>query len=196
MNKGEQAARIGRARNFLVSGVSICPYAKRYASQTSFGYLQEAFDTEDALYPILDLAKRPEIMVAVYVFDFDLASHDLERARSICLFKGMFKALYLEEHGQQTESFLQEIGNELDEAFSPKSRINPFMSYQEQPFFSIAMNPVYEPQHPRWSPVSMVVATRHSDVATAPEPIVKAIRNEMKKRTGSFYDADQLYLMP
>jgi len=187
--------KIGLARNFLVSGGSICPYVKKYAGQTSFGYVKDLFDQE-IRNPVLDLAKRPEIMAAVYVFDSGLTSHSEERARSVVLFKGLFKILYIEEHGEQTSAWLQEADEDLDRAFSPGSNINPFMGYKGQPFFSIAMNPAYEPTHPRWAPVSMMAVTRQSDVAAAPIPVRDAIRHEMAERTGSVYDADQLYLMP
>ena len=188
--------RIAKTRDFLISGTSICPFANKYASQTSFGYVNERFEGADLSNPVLDLARKPEVMAAVYVFDSDLSSHVEERGRAVGVFKELFKVLYIEEHGMQTHSWLQEADMELDQALSPDSGINPFMCYQGQLFFSIAMNPAYERQHPRWAPVSLMALTRHSDVLAVPQPIVKAIRSEMAKRTGSVYDADQLYLMP
>ncbi|MEK6964503.1 MAG: hypothetical protein AABX70_08865 [Nanoarchaeota archaeon] len=91
---------------------------------------------------------------------------------------------------------LSQLEGELDSAFAPSSKINPFLNYQGKPFFSIAMNPLYEESHPRWAPCASVIVTRQADVAEVSKAAVEGIRREMVRRVGMVYDADELYLMP
>ncbi len=188
--------RIDRIREFLASGASICPFAKSYLDGIGFASVPENYRPNDVKYPVIDLVKSPGLMAATYVFDTNMPIHEEERVRGARLFKDLFKILLLEEHGEIVRKSFAELERDLDIALAPDSSINPFLHYKDQPFFSIAMNPLYQETHPRWSPCPMMVITRHDDVATVDRKAKDVIRRLMKERTGRVYDADELYLMP
>lgn len=186
--------RIGIVRHFLLSGVSVCPFAKSYADKVRFGYLPSSYSSEDVRAPILEFVTSLDLMATTYIFDSELKTHDEERARAVALFKQLYRILFLEEHGKVPKDLLSRLEFELDEALSFNSRINPFLSYKGNPMFTIAMNPLYDVTHPRWSPCSILVITRHSDVKAVPKTVVDIIRSTIIGRIGHLYDADELYL--
>lgn len=188
--------RIQHVRNFLTGGGSICPFAKRYAERTGFAEVPEVYRTHQIRYPLLDLVKSSELMAAVYVFASDLPNHVEERSRSAALFKDISRVLITDEYGLEADEVFSAFKPWIDEALSAGSDKNPFLVHREKRFFYIAMNPLYPQNHPRWLPCSSVVITRGEDVDNADSRIRRAIENEMKRRTGSVYDADQFYLMP
>ncbi len=186
--------RLQRVKEFFESGRSVCPFTKKYANQVSYVCVPD--DTTLDKNPVLDFIADPTIMALTYVFESDKGTHQEEHSRAIEVFKKLYLSLFLTEHGQAAKEHLSQLEGELNKAFSPSSDINPFLSYNSQPLFSIAMNPLYDQNHPRWAPHPIIVITKHSDVEAVPKPVVDSIRGKMLERIGKLYDADELYITP
>ena len=187
--------RIEQVKAFLRAGKSVCPFAKTYIDNMVFSSVSTPI-RDTVKDPILALVGKKELMAAVYVFDTDEHSHQKERERDIRWFKTAYRTLFTQENGSVEAEVLSQLEKELDAAFAPSSRINLFLNYGGKPFFSIAMNPLYEEVHPRWAPCASLVVTRQEDVAAVPKASVESIRKEVARRVGRVYDADELYLMP
>lgn len=189
--------RLDQVRDFFASGGSICPFARKYVGMIGFANVPERYRLADIGYPVLDLVRAQDLAAATYVFNSDMRTHDEECSRSIRFFKDILRLLITDEHGPlRAFDIWPQLERKIDQDFSPQSDKDPMLAYNEKPLFSFAMNPLYPQEHPRWAPCSSFIITRFEDVASVPEPIRRSIRDTMRQRTGSVYDADALYLMP
>lgn len=188
--------RIERMRHFLGSGASVCPFAKSYAEMTSFLLVPDEYRRIEIADPVLNLVKSDSLMVATYVFQSDLGSHDDERQRSERFFRDIYRVLVNDEYGpldfHEAWAFIERMMDQID----PESDQTAALGYKGKPLFSIAMNPLYPERHPRYAPCASCVITRHEDVAAVPKPIQEAIRRNSFERAGRTYNADKLYLTP
>ena len=186
--------RIDEVKRFFESGRSVCPFARSYVDKVRFEYVEDV-NALDASR-VARFYDDQEKMALTYVFGTDLDSHEKERDRSRDLFRHLFSGLTALEHDISDPQTVAQVKAFLDGAFSPASQINAFLTYKQETMFSIAMNSLYESNHPRWSPYSIVVITRRSDIAAVPQETIHRIRKTSQERMGRSYDADELYIMP
>jgi hypothetical protein len=192
--------RIEQLKEFYRSRLSVCPFAARHVDEgiKFFGVSGKHSDDKIA-GAFFEFAHDPNIASVVYVFAEDYDSHAKAREQAITLFKKVFVSCLKTKYGQQIGDQLSEIEQELNTHLAHESEINVFLAYQQQQFFSIAMNHLYgqgPDSHPRWAPVASLVINRAEDVSRVSPSTLSKIRASSVKRMGREYDADEIYILP
>ncbi len=177
-------------------GGSICPFAQA-AVRAPAGVVAvelEQLDDDEVLVSQLS-AFTSATAAAIVLAPSDPASHAEARTLAGQLFGRLALACHQLNHPSATISRAKVL-HDIQCAQADPVR-HPLLDLHGSPLFTVAMGPAYPPAHPRYAPHLCVVMTWQFDVvrATLTHPkVVARIREAMRERTGTVYDAVSLYL--
>lgn len=177
-------------------GRSICPFAQA-AVRAPAGIVVvelERLDDDEVLVSQLSTF-TPSTAAAIVLAPSDPPSHAEARTLAAQLFGRLALACYQINHPWVIFSRARVL-DDIQHAQTDPVR-HPLLDLHGSPLFTVAMGPAYPPDHPRYAPHLCAVMTWQFDVVrtTLTHPkVVARIREAMRERTGTVYDAVALYL--
>lgn len=181
---------------FFEAGGSICPHA-RAAARAPAGVVvaQLAHLDEDEVLLGLMSAFTPATAAAIVVAPTDPRSHAAAQLLAEQLFGRVALACHHLHHPLASidrADVLQQMRQALAHPL-----LHTELVLFGAPMFTLAMGPAYRPAHPRYAPHLCLVLTWQRDVVQSIQThpgVATRIREAMRERTGSVYDAVTLYL--
>lgn len=201
--KSKSSPDIAEARSFVGSTAHVCPFGTRAEREGNVLYARAQAPNFTLSASVLDFVKNPDKEALIIVLPRENNGLERARVRTNDYYLAIARVLIKDQDRKLTfpeieaiirEQFVPHMGRDAEQHL--------FLSFRNRALYLIYMGPEYQPNaegvpHARYSPVPMLVMTRHEDVFNAKRDhprVFDEVRERMRAAMGGIYDASERFL--